>query len=122
MDSWATIWDKKVCSGYSFENGPVVPPAGKVDNPCYSLENGPVVPLVGLLESLPLQKKSALLMPGSANATSVCAVVFEAHAFAGSLAHNAAVDLAISLAQLPRSTAIILQSKCVYKSPKRIFG
>jgi hypothetical protein len=36
---------------------------------------------------------------------------------AGSLAHIAAVDLAISVAHLPRSTAIILQSKSACISP-----
>jgi hypothetical protein len=37
---------------------------------------------------------------------------------AGSLAHNAAVDLAISVAHLPHGTAIILQSKSACITPE----
>jgi hypothetical protein len=39
------------------ENGPVVPPVGKVDDPVVSIESGPVVHPAGLVESLFLYRE-----------------------------------------------------------------
>jgi hypothetical protein len=52
-----TMWDKRFARVTPRENGPVVPPASKVDDPVVSIENGPVVPPAGLIESLFLYRE-----------------------------------------------------------------